>query len=137
MKKPNEIIENLYMIEEEPLLHDTKTTKITVRVPFDVAGLFTCLANRFDVNRFDLTEPVLIEAANQMFQSLSPKDRDLVAKLADNEASSLMRKAGIKVTDWDTHEEKDPFSVTWARAAKMIDLDTKFREEDSQEEDSK
>jgi len=134
MKKPNEIIENLYMIEEEPLLHDTKTTKITVRVPFDVAGLLTCLANRFDVNRFDLIEPVLIEAANQMFQSLNPKDRDLIAKLADNEASSLMRKAGIKVTDWDTHEEKDPFSVTWSLAANHMEMQLK---EDSQKEDSK
>ena len=134
MKASHNVIENLYMIEEEPLLHDTKTTKITVRIPFDVAGLFTCLANRFDVNRFDLIEPVLIEAANEMFQSLSPKDRDLVAKLADNEASSLMRKAGIKVTDWDTHEEKDPFSVTWARAAKHMEMQLK---EEIQKEDSK
>ena len=122
------------MIEDEPLLHDTKTTKITVRVPFDVAALFTCLANRFDVNRFDLIEPVLVQAAKDMFSSLSPKDRELVATLADSEASSLMQKAGIKVTDWDTNEEKDPFSVTWARAAKSIEL---ALEEESKKGDSK
>lgn len=101
-------------------MKDTSTTKITVRVPFDVVAMFTCLATRFDVNRFDLIEPVLKEAAQEMFLSLSPSDREIIAKQADDETVNLMKKAGITSFDWEKQENVDPTSVSWSRALKFI-----------------
>nr|WP_323145344.1 hypothetical protein [Shewanella sp.]WPT09131.1 putative antitoxin [Shewanella sp.] len=117
------VIENLYLIEEEPLLKDTSTTKITVRAPFDVVAMFTCLATRFDVNRFDLIEPVLKSAAQEMFLSLSPSDREIIAKQADDETVNLMKKAGITSYDWEKQENVDPTSISWSRALKILSID--------------
>jgi len=117
------LIANLYLTEEEPLLKDTSTTKITVRAPFDVVAMFTCLATRFDINRFDLIEPVLKEAAQEMFLSLSPSDREIIAKQADDETVNLMKKAGITSYDWEKQENVDPTSISWSRALKMLALD--------------
>ena len=117
------LINTLYLYEDEPLLKETSTTKITVRAPFDVVAMFTCLSARFDINRFDLIEPVLKEAVQDMFLSLTPSDQEIIAKQADDETVNLMKKAGITSFDWEKQENVDPTSITWSRALKMLSID--------------
>lgn len=117
MKKAESLITELYMNEDSMQGRDTK---ITVRISHEDAAMFTCIANRFGVNRFDLIQPLLSESAGYMFQSLSPEDRERIAELADAEAQRLLEKDGVTGYNWETGENVPITCVTWKQAAKHL-----------------
>ena len=98
MPNVTKTIENLYEMEEFVNHEDQQTTKITVKVPVETATMFNAIAARFGASRFSLIEPILKEAAEDMFHALNEEDRKNLSKAADNETTEIMSKIGITQT---------------------------------------
>ena len=91
------IVQDLYMIEQQENEMEVKNVKITVSMSVENAGLFTSLAARFDTTRIELLEPAFEDLAREMFINLAPEDRKRVAEIADHEATELYKKQGVKI----------------------------------------
>ncbi|MBO2601491.1 hypothetical protein [Shewanella algae] len=117
MKSAESLITELYMNED---LMQGRQVKITVKISAEDAAMFTCIANRFGVNRFDLIQPLLSEGAGYMFQSLSPEDRERIAELADAEAQRLLEKEGVTAYNWETGENVPITCSNWKQTAKHL-----------------
>lgn len=114
------LITEFYVREEHDEMNQASAYKMTVKVGHQTAAMFTCIANRFGVNRFEVVGPVLEKAASEMFASLTPADREVISKLADEETNRLLRNDGVKNVDFVTGEEV-PFTVnTWSRAHQFM-----------------
>ena len=125
MTNPKNLMAELYFNDEQEDMIDDKKTKITVQLDSSSAAMFTCIANRFGISRFALIEPLLKSAASDLFVELSPIDRGVIAKLADEEAVKIMKKSGATGYDWDNGEHVDITSNSWTKAAEYLAKDSK------------
>jgi len=91
------IVEELYISEQQQCEQEVQNVKITVSMRAEDAGFFTALAERFDTTRLNILEPAFKELAEEMFINLEHKDRLIVAKNADREATELYKKQGVNV----------------------------------------
>ncbi|MCP4058785.1 MAG: hypothetical protein GY738_16020 [Pseudoalteromonas sp.] len=90
----SKVIKELYDLEQSETIHEIQSSKITVKVPVTTAALFNAVAARFETSRFNLVEPILIDAAQEMFNSLSDEDKKTVSEAADSEVTELLYKSG-------------------------------------------
>lgn len=114
------LITEFYLREEQDEMYQASGFKMTVKVGHHTAAMFTCIANRFGVNRFEVVGPILEKAASEMFMALSPADREVIAKLADEETNRLLENDGVKAVDFITGENTPINSCNWSRAHQYI-----------------
>jgi hypothetical protein len=93
--KNSEIIENLYLREQDDEMREQEQSKITVRMPTKDACLFSAIAARFNTTRFNLLEDVLTQASLEMYFALEPKDRKEISKNADEALTKAMLDKGF------------------------------------------
>jgi len=90
----SKIIKELYALEDSIDTHEIQSSKLTVKAPVHTVAMFNALAARFQTTRFNLIEPILKEAAEEMFAALSDKDKKELAAIADAESTELLCKSG-------------------------------------------
>ena len=110
----SEIIEGFYEAENMNASNEVESTKITVKLSVDSAAMFNAIASRFGNSRFQLLEAHFDTLATQMFNSLSDSDKEELSKIADKEATEVLKKQGLKT--WMTSGAAGTFeneNATW------------------------
>ena len=69
--KAESVIHEFYLREDMEDMYQQLGFKMSVKISHQAAAMFTCIANRFGVNRFDVVAPILEKAATEMFESLN------------------------------------------------------------------
>jgi len=110
----SEIIEGFYEAENMDACYEVESTKITVKLSVDSAAMFNAIASRFGNSRFQLLEAHFDTLATEMFNSLSDSDKEKLSKIADKEATEVLKKQGMKT--WMTSGAAGTFeneNATW------------------------
>jgi hypothetical protein len=89
------IMSELYKLDHPDSLDEVMNTKITAKLNSRSAGLYTALANRFGITRFELIQQVLDDSSKKLFELLEPSDRAQVAEQADIETFEILKKQGM------------------------------------------
>lgn len=108
-------IDGLYSRELDEVLRDAHSMKISLRCSVDAAAMFSVIADRFGLTRFDLLEPFLNELAWDLFYSLDDKDRETISKEADKIATEILSKQDITITRTNYAGESVSGSDCWQR----------------------
>ena len=113
MTKAKNLINELYIKEDEKDMLDDAKSKFTVQLDITSIAMLNCISRRFSTSRFSLIEPVLRCAVSDMFRQLTSLDRELLAKEADAEALAILKKEGKPIVG-------EPFVNTWVQAAEYL-----------------
>jgi hypothetical protein len=137
--KAESVIHEFYLREDMEDMYQQLGFKMSVKISHQAAAMFTCIANRFGVNRFDVVAPILEKAATEMFESLNSVDRDLIAKLADEETTRLLHNDGMTQVNFVTGENVPLNINTWGRIHEHLQDQSlaKFASESSGSTDDK
>lgn len=92
------IVEDYYEAEEHNAGYEVESTKMTVKLSVNAFTMFNAVCSRFGNTRFQLLESHFDVLASQMFGALSESDKVELAKLADKEATEILKKQGL--TSW-------------------------------------
>ena len=93
-----EIIDMFYEKEARDGIADNVVKQsITVRVETPYAAMLNALSRRFGHTRGGITQHMLEAETLKMFEALTDKDQELLAKEADDETTKLMLDAGHQI----------------------------------------
>jgi hypothetical protein len=87
-------IKNLYHNDAEGKLNQDQTVSVSFRVPLDTANMLTVIADRFASSRHALGVDILSDACQEMFQALTPEDRQELGRKADDLTTKQMLDKG-------------------------------------------
>jgi len=87
-------IKKFYTNDADGKLNQDQTVGVSFRVPLDVANMLTVIAERFCSSRHALGVEILSDACDEMFQALTPEDREELGRKADDLTTQQMLEKG-------------------------------------------
>lgn len=108
------IIDSLYQKEEERKAQESTFTPVNVSLKASDVAMLSTIAKRFNQSRDMLSRDALSQAIRDMFSTLKPDERKLLAREADELTNSLA--AEIAQENGFEYSDKDSTWVTEDRA---------------------